>query len=178
MEYTEKIKSRWTRSFFTALNRKNDEEKYICDICHKDLATPSNLTLHRNTHVIERPYKCEPCQVSFNTQGHLQKHMRSSAHENRVTMTQAFGIPTTDNPRPYGCPECDVAFRKHGHLAKHLRSKSHIMKMESNGLVPAGTYAILEKSGPEVRDRLVTTNCEQSLASLRTVALSLFKPAS
>lgn len=46
------------------------------------------------------------------------------------------------------------------------------MKMESNGLVPAGTYAILEKSGPEVRDRLVTTNCEQSLASLRAIALS------
>lgn len=69
MESTEKIKSRWTRSFFTALNRKNDEEKYICDTCHKDLGSPSNLTLHRNTHVIERPYKCEPCQVSFNTQG-------------------------------------------------------------------------------------------------------------
>lgn len=89
-------------------------------------------------------------------------------------MTQAFGIPTTDNPRPYGCPECDVAFRKHGHLAKHLRSKSHIMKMESNGLVPVGTYAILEKSGPEVRDRLVTTNCELSLQSLRSIALSMF----
>lgn len=89
-------------------------------------------------------------------------------------MTQAFGMPTTDNPRPYGCPECDVAFRKHGHLAKHLRSKSHIMKMESNGLVPVGTYATLEKAGQEIRDRLVTTNCELSLQSLRSIALSLF----
>lgn len=89
-------------------------------------------------------------------------------------MTQAFGIPTTDNPRPYGCQGCDVAFRKHGHLAKHLRSKSHIMKLESNGLVPVGTYAMLEKSGPEVRDRLVTTNCELSLQSLRAIALSRF----
>lgn len=88
-------------------------------------------------------------------------------------MTQAFGIPTTDNPRPYGCPECDVAFRKHGHLAKHLRSKSHIMKMESNGSIPVGTYAILEKSGPEIRDKLVTTNCESSLQSLRSLALEL-----
>lgn len=178
MESTEKIKSRWTRSFFTALNRKNDEEKYICDTCHKDLGSPSNLTLHRNTHVIERPYKCEPCQVSFNTQGHLQKHKRSSAHETRVTMTQAFGIPTTDNPRPYNCPGCDVAFRKHGHLAKHLRSKSHIMKMESNGLVPVGTYAMLEKLGPEVRDRLVTTNCELSLQSLLKEIGSNFAPNS
>lgn len=103
--------------------------------------------------------------------------MRSSAHETRVTMTQAFGMPTSDNPRPYGCTECEVAFRKHGHLAKHLRSKSHIMKMESNGLVPVGTYNLFEKSGQEVRDRLVTTNCEQSLMSLRDIAISLLEAA-
>lgn len=88
-------------------------------------------------------------------------------------MTQAFGIPTTDNPRPYGCPECEVAFRKHGHLAKHLRSKSHIMKMESNGSVPVGTYAMLEKASPDYRDTLVTTNCELSLESLRSLSLRL-----
>lgn len=104
--------------------------------------------------------------------------MRSTAHETRVEMTQAFGIPTSDNPRPYGCHECDVAFRKHGHLAKHLRSKSHITKMEANGLVPVGTYAALDKCGAEVRDRLVTTNCEQSLQSLRSIAFSLFHPSS
>lgn len=90
-------------------------------------------------------------------------------------MTQAFGIPTSENPRPYGCNECDVAFRKHGHLAKHLRSKSHITKMEANGLVPVGTYTILENAGPEVRDRLVTTNCELALQSLRSVSLSLLQ---
>lgn len=90
-------------------------------------------------------------------------------------MTQAFGIPTSDNPRPYGCTECDVAFRKHGHLAKHLRSKSHITKMEANGLVPVGTYSVFESAGPEVRDRLVTTNCEQSLQSLRLIASTLFQ---
>lgn len=107
--------------------------------------------------------------------GHLQKHKRSSAHETRVEMTQAFGIPTSDNPRPYGCPECDTAFRKHGHLAKHLRSKSHIIKLEANGLVPVGTYAALDKCGQELKDGLVTTNCEQSLASLRKIAMQLFQ---
>lgn len=99
--------------------------------------------------------------------------MRSTAHETRVEMTQAFGIPTSDNPRPYGCPECDVAFRKHGHLAKHLRSKSHVTKLEANGLVPQGTYAAFEKCGPEIRERLITTNCELSLQSLRSIAMTL-----
>lgn len=41
--------------------------------------------------------------------------------------------------------------------------------MEANGLVPIGTYSLLEKSGPEVRDRLVTTNCELSLQSLLAI---------
>ena len=69
MDSTEKVKSRWTRSFFTALDRKNNEEKFICDICDKEVNSPSNLALHRSTHVIERPYKCETCQTSFHTQG-------------------------------------------------------------------------------------------------------------
>lgn len=91
-------------------------------------------------------------------------------------MTQTFGIPTSDNPRPYGCPECDIAFRKHGHLAKHLRSKSHITKLEASELIPLGTYAALEKCGNlELKERLVTTNCEQSLQSLRSIAMTLFQ---
>jgi len=107
--------------------------------------------------------------------GHLQKHIRSSTHETRVEMTHEFGVPTSDNPRPYRCSECDTAFRKHGHLAKHLRSKSHITKLEQNGLIPDGTYAALENSGnAELRDKMVTTSCEQSILSLRSIAISLF----
>lgn len=107
--------------------------------------------------------------------GHLQKHRRSSAHETRVVMTQAFGIPTSDNPRPYGCSECDIAFRKHGHLAKHLRSKSHITRLESHGVVPVGTYTLLESAGPEIKERIVTTNCELALQSLRQITMTLFE---
>ena len=90
-------------------------------------------------------------------------------------MTQAFGVPTSDNPRPYGCSECDTAFRKHGHLAKHLRSKSHITRLESRGLIPSGTYAALEKCGQDLKDKLVTTNYEQSLISMREIAMQLFQ---
>lgn len=168
MKSAEKIKSRWTMSFYTGLDIRNREEKYICDICNKDLLNPSNLRLHRDTHVLERSYKCHTCQVSFFTEGKLQKHERSSSHKTREARAEEFGTPTTNNPRPYGCPECDVAFRKFGLLAKHLRSKSHILKMESNGLVPAGTYNKLKQYGP---DTIVTTNFEKSLESLRTLGM-------
>lgn len=47
------------------------------------------------------------------------------------------------------------------------------MKMESNGSVPVGTYAMLEKASPDYRDTLVTTNCELSLESLRSLSLRL-----
>lgn len=69
MMAAEKIKSRWTRAFFTTLDRTNEGEKYICDICHEDFSNSSTLSLHKNIHLKERPFKCEPCRVSFVTSG-------------------------------------------------------------------------------------------------------------
>lgn len=111
----------------------------------------------------------------FLKSGDLQKHMRSSLHENRVAKTLSFGIPTVDNPRPYRCPHCTVKnFTKHGHLAKHLRSKLHIQNLEAKGLIPEGTYVLLEKSGSQIRESLDTTNCESSLESIQSIARTLF----
>uniref|UniRef100_A0A6G1SER5 Transcription factor E4F1 n=1 Tax=Aceria tosichella TaxID=561515 RepID=A0A6G1SER5_9ACAR len=175
MDAIGKLKARWTRSYYTAQYRETDEEEYICDICQKDLGTPSKLALHRNAHDIERPFRCEICQISFATSAQLQKHTRSAAHENRAEMTQAYGAPTEGNPRPYECDQCVIGFRKFGHLSKHLRSKAHITKLESNGLIPNGLYAALEKCDQEIKDRIVTTNCEQSLESLRSIASIVFQ---
>lgn len=47
--------------------------------------------------------------------------------------------------------------------------------MEANGQIPVGTYAVFENASQEIRDKLVTTNCEQSLQSLRVIAASLFQ---
>lgn len=125
--------------FYLALVR--DEGKAECNVCGKTFARASQLTLHMNIHYIERPFRCDPCGVSFRTKGHLIKHRRSSSHDCKVYLTEAWGVANEENPRPFKCPDCKIAFRIHGHLAKHLRSKMHIMRMECLGTFSLGLHA-------------------------------------
>ncbi len=62
-----------------------DEGKAECNVCGKTFARASQLTLHMNIHYLERPFRCDPCGVSFRTKGHLVKHRRSSSHDCKVS---------------------------------------------------------------------------------------------
>lgn len=143
-----------------------------CTMCSKTFQRQHQLTLHMNIHYMERKFKCEPCSISFRTQGHLQKHERSEAHKNKVMMTSTFGVPTTSNPRPFECTDCKIAFRIHGHLAKHLRSKTHVQKLECLQKLPFGTYAEIERAGISLTE-IDTSDCENSLISLKLLAQKL-----
>ncbi|CAB0019196.1 unnamed protein product [Nesidiocoris tenuis] len=143
-----------------------EDGKSMCSVCNKVFNKPSQLRLHVNIHYFERPFRCESCAVSFRTKGHLQKHLRSLSHLNKMNMNSTFGTATTSNPRPFKCDDCKIAFRIHGHLAKHFRSKMHIMKLECLGKLPFGMYAELERSGINMSD-IDTTDCENSLESLQ-----------
>lgn len=134
------------------------------------------MTLHMNIHYMERKFRCEPCAVAFRTHGTLQKHERSDDHKQKVLMASTFGVPTTANPRPFECRDCNVAFRIHGHLAKHLRSKTHVQKLECLQKLPFGTYAEMERAAINLTE-IDTTDCENSLASLRVLASRLFGAA-
>lgn len=155
-----------------AYSRLSEDGRAVCTVCSKTFPKQSQLRLHSNIHYIERKFRCEPCAVSFRTQGHLQKHERSAQHQTKVSMTSTFGVATTLNPRPFKCLDCKVAFRIHGHLAKHLRSKSHVMKLECAGKLPFGTYAEIERAGISLTD-IDTTDCENSLQSLLVLAQKL-----
>lgn len=152
----------------------SEDGKPVCTMCSKVFQKQHQLVLHMNIHYMERKFKCEPCAVSFRTQGHLQKHERSEAHKNKVMMTSTFGVPTTTNPRPFECTDCKIAFRIHGHLAKHLRSKTHVQKLECLQKLPFGTYAEIERAGINLTE-IDTTDCENSLISLKILARKLFE---
>jgi uncharacterized Zn-finger protein len=65
--------------------------KYVCNVCKKDFPTNALLNIHAKIHYFERPYRCDACAVSFRTNGHLQKHKRSSSHFNKVNINATFG---------------------------------------------------------------------------------------
>lgn len=151
---------------------QDDSGRPVCVVCRKTFQKASQLKIHMNIHYMERKYRCEACSVSFRTQGHLQKHERSTSHQNKVNMTSTFGVPTVSNPRPFKCKDCKIAFRIHGHLAKHLRSKMHVLKLECLQKLPFGTYAEMERAGFNLTD-IDTSDCDNSLMSLRSLAKKL-----
>lgn len=144
----------------------------ICNICNKTFQEESQLRLHEHIHYFERPFRCEVCSVSFRSTGHLQKHIRSVSHQNKLNMNSTFGQPSRDNPRPFKCSDCKTSFRIFGHLSKHLRSKIHIGKLEGLGKLPSGLYSLMERNRIQLND-LDTTDCETSLQSLRKLAQRL-----
>ncbi|CAG7730339.1 unnamed protein product [Allacma fusca] len=152
-----------------------DEGKAECNVCGKVFARASQLNLHMNIHYLERPFRCDPCGVSFRTKGHLIKHRRSSSHDCKVKvyLTESWGVANEENPRPFKCPDCKIAFRIHGHLAKHLRSKMHIMRMECLGKLPFGIYFEMEKCGLNLTE-IDTSDCDMSLISLQGVAKKIY----
>lgn len=153
----------------------SSEGKSTCPTCMKQFSKPSQLKLHLNIHLIERPFRCDSCVVSFRTKGHLQKHSRSTSHLNKLNMSITFGKPSSDNPRPFKCSDCKIAYRIHGHLAKHLRSKMHIMKLENSGKLPYGMFAEMERSNFKL-NMIDTTDCEKALESLKDLAQKLYDP--
>ncbi|XP_050294461.1 uncharacterized protein LOC126734781 [Anthonomus grandis grandis] len=141
-----------------------------CHICLKSFNQPYQLTLHMNIHYLERPFRCDTCQVSFRTKGHLQKHERSASHYTKLSSSPA---QSSSEPRPFKCSDCNIAFRIHGHLAKHLRSKMHIMKLECLAKIPFGLYAELERSNSLLTE-INTSDGDQCLESLKTLAKKVF----
>uniref|UniRef100_A0A1Y1L3Y8 C2H2-type domain-containing protein n=1 Tax=Photinus pyralis TaxID=7054 RepID=A0A1Y1L3Y8_PHOPY len=146
------------------------EENKNCTICSKSFSKPSQLRLHMNIHYLERPFRCDPCSVSFRTKGHFQKHERSAGHHNKLSSSPMF---SSSEPRPFKCSDCKVAFRIHGHLAKHLRSKLHIMKLECLAKIPFGLYAELERANSLLTE-INTTDGDQCLESLKALARKVF----
>ncbi|KAK5648743.1 hypothetical protein RI129_003635 [Pyrocoelia pectoralis] len=165
-----------TDSNFTSSNKEvselivKPEENKNCTICSKSFSKPSQLRLHMNIHYLERPFRCDPCSVSFRTKGHFQKHERSAGHHNKLSSSPMF---SSSEPRPFKCSDCKVAFRIHGHLAKHLRSKLHIMKLECLAKIPFGLYAELERANSLLTE-INTTDGDQCLESLKALARKVF----
>lgn len=145
-----------------------------CSLCDTSFPKSHQLVLHMNIHYMnpERKFRCNSCGINFQTQGRLQKHMRSETHSSKVNIVETQGTSTSGNPRPFECSDCSRAFRIHGHLAKHLRSKTHVQRLENLQKLPFGTYQMIEEARINLTD-IDTTDCDNSLASLKALAEKL-----
>jgi len=57
---------------------------FKCEFCHKVFPHYQQVFLHKKVHIFEKPYRCDPCGISYRTFGTLQKHKRSTSHIDKV----------------------------------------------------------------------------------------------
>uniref|UniRef100_A0A2A4JVX9 Protein krueppel n=1 Tax=Heliothis virescens TaxID=7102 RepID=A0A2A4JVX9_HELVI len=109
------------------------QKKCVCDICGKRFACNALLTLHKRTHVGERPYKCSRCDracySAFDLRVHQQKHsdvrpfpctVCAKAFKRKEALERHLKIHSGDNP--YKCEICGVAFNKSCTRTLHVRT--------------------------------------------------------
>ena len=51
------------------------KEVYFCNLCPKSFPTNLSLTMHKNIHFDEKPFKCIKCEKTFAQKGNLRVHM-------------------------------------------------------------------------------------------------------
>ncbi|GAB1868880.1 RAS-responsive element-binding protein 1 [Camponotus japonicus] len=83
------------------------EEDYSCGVCNKVLSSASSLDRHVLVHSGERPFKCKYCDMSFTTNGNMNRHVRCThrmASPNSCTDSEGSSgseRPATTNQSEY-----------------------------------------------------------------------------
>ena len=86
---------------------KGEKQVHTCEQCQATFRRASNLKIHLQRHLGNKPFTCTQCSASFVEEKNLKRHM--VAHR-------------TD--RPHVCLECGLAFVESGNLTRHKLTHS------------------------------------------------------
>ncbi|KAG5896095.1 hypothetical protein JTB14_006884 [Gonioctena quinquepunctata] len=82
---------------------KDGGQRYMCDLCGKNLHSKGSLKDHMLVHKGLKPLDCKECGKTFTLRTTLKLHMRTHTGE-----------------RPYSCEECGKSFTQKGPLNIHM----------------------------------------------------------
>ena len=84
---------------------RGEEKKYACAQCGELFATPQDLSVHKETHSLSKPYPCDLCGLRFMKVGTLNRHVKT-AH---------------NYSRPFQCDLCHKTFAQKHDLHRHQK---------------------------------------------------------
>ncbi|KAM0681454.1 hypothetical protein GINT2_000656 [Glugoides intestinalis] len=96
--------------------------------CDKKFSCSSNMHEHMNTHIGNKPHKCEICEKYFSYRRYLQAHQESHreptvCNKCGVTFTRKFKLKKHQELyccKVYQCKDCPKVYKKQGCYLTHL----------------------------------------------------------
>ncbi|XP_035713062.1 gastrula zinc finger protein XlCGF7.1-like [Folsomia candida] len=85
-----------------------DQVRFTCTLCHKQLKTQQSLQFHIATHTKERSYKCETSGRSFTQEGGLNHHQTTHVEKSARQVFQ--------------CHLCPSSFTFRANLSTHMKN--------------------------------------------------------
>jgi uncharacterized Zn-finger protein len=109
-KYSDPEELELTKKTRIVLKKEPDTDKpFACNQCSQSYDTQYYLNRHiRTTHNPDRPFSCYLCKKSFKEKHHCVEHVNRHG-DTRVT-----------------CPECSKPFKRNPELTRHLRDVHHI----------------------------------------------------
>lgn len=116
------------------LTKKNGATRFACQICQKDYANKTTLTIHIRQHsAASKPYKCTSCDKTFWQRAHREIHERSHSGVRPYsctlcgkTFSYSAGLKLHTRlhtgEKPYNCEFCGSCYTQHAHLRSHIRT--------------------------------------------------------
>ncbi len=112
---------------------------FMCAVFEKVFHARATLSEHLRTHSNDRPFTClEPgCGKSFKSQSAVNRHLKSSLHNDVKTIQcgecgREFDTPahlevhirTHTDEKPFSCLQCQKSFAKKCNLTTHMKIQS------------------------------------------------------
>uniref|UniRef100_A0A1Q3FQ10 C2H2-type domain-containing protein n=1 Tax=Culex tarsalis TaxID=7177 RepID=A0A1Q3FQ10_CULTA len=118
----EQARKRKRRRKASEENSNSNEDRFICNLCEKELSTQFNLERHvkgheRNKHKLEviKRFVCHYCPKKFSTLFNLQRHEES--HESEIPIKQQV-----HKKKEFYCYVCEHDYETKEGIHKHLYS--------------------------------------------------------
>ncbi|CAH2012031.1 unnamed protein product [Acanthoscelides obtectus] len=127
--------------YYKKYNDNDTSYVYECNICLKTFHFSSNLRIHLNEHIEDKPFMCSYCKKGFKIYSSLVHHSKSHSAEHPFECTDC-GKKYKQSPnltahlrahtgsKPYTCATCGKGFKQPQDLAYHVKihtkEKKHV----------------------------------------------------
>ncbi|XP_052088474.1 zinc finger protein 184-like [Mytilus californianus] len=153
--------------------KTNEKFSLFCDTCNKGFKYKSDLERHHDTHMDDRLYECEICNITYKSKSNLTDHMKIK-HCDTAKYTCAvcsltfpskwkyeMHLVSHSDAKNFVCNQCGKEYKYFhtlaDHLKKHVNENSNLCQFCGQGFKSRGQlkHHMKEKFGDEIHTKVI-----------------------